>query len=85
MTTQNLHCSELARWPRNPAETMAGLRATLAPGAELVLESTPNGVGDCFYDEWERAPETGLVRHFFPWWMEEQYVAEAVDPANVYR
>lgn len=82
MTAQNLHCSELARWPGHPAETLAGLRATLAPNAELVLESTPEGVGGCFYDEWERAPETGLVRHFFPWWKEEQYVAQAVDPAT---
>jgi hypothetical protein len=34
LTVQNLHCSELARWPGDPAETLAGLRATLAPGAE---------------------------------------------------
>ena len=29
MTVQNLHCSELARWPGDPAETLAGLRAAL--------------------------------------------------------
>src|SRR6266568_4347372 len=23
--------------------------------------------------EWERAPETGYVRHFFPWWMDTGY------------
>ena len=45
LTAQNLHCSELARWPGDPAETLAGLRATLAPGGELILESTPEGVG----------------------------------------
>lgn len=82
MTVQNLHCSELARWPGDPAETLAGLRAALSPGAELVLESTPDGVGGCFHDEWERAPETGLVQHFFPWWKEAHYVAGAVDPAT---
>ena len=32
LTVQNLHCSELARWPGDPAETLAGLRAALAPG-----------------------------------------------------
>ena len=48
LTVQNLHCSELARWPGDPAETLAGLRAAMAPGAELILESTPDGVGGCF-------------------------------------
>lgn len=82
LTVQNLHCSELARWPGDPAETLAGLRATLAPGAEMVLESTPDGAGGCFHDEWLRASETGLVRHFFPWWLEDRYVSAPVDPAT---
>lgn len=83
MTVQNLHCSELARWPGNPAETLAGLRAALSPEGEQVLESTPNGVGGCFYDEWHSAEETGTVRHFFPWWMEERYRGNAVDPQSM--
>jgi hypothetical protein len=73
MTIQNLHCSEVARWSGNGAETLASLRAALAPEGELVLESTPNGAYGCFYAEWERAQETGTVRHFFPWWMESTY------------
>ena len=83
LTVQNLHCSELARWPGDPAETLAGLRAALAPGAELILESTPDGVGGCFHEEWQKAGETGMVRHFFPWWMERRYRAEAVDEASL--
>ncbi len=83
MTLQNLHCSELARWPGNAAEILAGLRAALAPGAEMVLESTPQGVGGCFHDEWQRAHETGVVRHFFPWWMERRYRAAAVDETSL--
>ncbi|MGA2807957.1 MAG: terminase [Terracidiphilus sp.] len=83
LTVQNLHCSELARWPGDPAETLAGLRAGLAPGAELILESTPEGVGGCFHEEWQKAGETGMVRHFFPWWMEERYRAEAVNEASL--
>lgn len=77
LTAQNLHCSELARWPGDPADILAGLRAALAPNAEVVLESTPQGVGGCFYEEWQKAPETGMVRHFFPWWMEQAYRADA--------
>ncbi len=32
LTVQNLHCSELARWPKNPAEILAGLRAQPGTG-----------------------------------------------------
>ena len=78
MTIQNLHCSEVARWPGNPAETLAGLRAAMPPRGELVLESTPNGPSGCFYSEWKQAADTGMVRHFFPWWWEESYVSIAV-------
>ena len=78
LTVQNLHCSEMARWPGDAGETLAGIRAALAPGGEEILESTPMGVGGCFYEEWQRAEETGAVRHFFPWWMEKRYVAGAV-------
>ncbi len=86
LTAQNLHCSELARWPGDPAETLAGLRAALVPGGELVLESTPSGVGGCFYNEWQNAAATGpspMVRHFFPWWMEPRYRAEPADAATL--
>jgi len=79
LTFQNLHCSEVSRWGGNAAETLAGLRAGLAPNGEQVLESTPNGVAGCFYEEWQRAEETGLIRHFFPWWLEPGYRAAAVD------
>ncbi len=83
LTVQNLHVSELARWPGDPAETLAGLRAALAPGAETILESTPGGAGGCFYEEWQKADETGTVRHFFPWWMERRYRGRPADAATL--
>ena len=83
LTVQNLHCSELARWPGDAADILAGLRAAMAPGGELILESTPQGVGGCFYEEWRKAGETATVRHFFPWWMETRYHSEAVDEASL--
>jgi len=73
LTIQNLHCSEVARWPRDAAATLASLRAAVPPNGEIVLESTPNGAAGCFYDEWIRAHETGYTRHFFPWWWEPTY------------
>jgi hypothetical protein len=55
----------------------------MAPGAELIIESTPDGVGGCFHEEWQKAGETGMVRHFFPWWMECRYRAAEVDEDNL--
>lgn len=76
MTIHNLHCSEVARWPRDGAETLASLRSAVPENGEVVLESTPNGAGGPFYEEWQRAEETGHSRHFFPWWYEERYRIE---------
>ena len=73
LTIHNLHCSEVARWPRDVSETLASLRAAVPPGGEIFLESTPNGAGGAFYDEWQSAPETGYTRHFYPWWLDPSY------------
>jgi hypothetical protein len=73
LTIQNLHCSEVSRWPGDAEETLASLRAAVTPDGEIVLESTANGAGGCFYEEWQRAAETGYSRHFYPWWWEPSY------------
>jgi len=78
LTISNLHCSEVARWPGDATAVLQGLKAALAPGGELVLESTPQGAQGCFWEEWQRASETNTVRHFFPWWWESSYVGTAV-------
>lgn len=78
LSIQNLHLSEVSRWPGDAQETLAGLRAALSPLGEIVIESTPNGAYGCFYAEWSRASESGTVQHFFPWWMEEAYVSDPV-------
>jgi len=75
-TIQNLHCSEVSRWGRSGEEALASLRAAVVPGGEIVLESTANGAGGLFYEEWQRADETGYTRHFFPWWFDDGYVNE---------
>lgn len=36
------------------------------------------GAGGCFWREWQDAPRTGMVRHFFPWWTEAAYLGTAV-------
>ena len=82
ITIQNLHCSEIARWSGDAAETMASISAALVPNGELVLESTPNGAYGYFYDQWQRAEETGMIRHFFPWWMESAYTSQPVNECD---
>ncbi len=85
LSVQNLHCSEVSRWPGDATETLAGLQAALAPGGEMVLESTPCGAYGGFYEAWrggtDEAGGEGLVRHFLPWWMERAYVGPGVDAA----
>jgi len=82
LTIHNLHCSEVARWPRDVAETLASLRAAVPPDGEIFLESTPNGAGGVFYDEWQRAPQTGYTRHFYPWWWDPSYRRPTPHRAN---
>ncbi len=78
MTIHNLHCSEVARWPAKAEETLASLRAAVPRNGEIVLESTPNGAGGAFYQDWQRARETGYTQHFFPWWFDDSYKLEGV-------
>src|SRR5271165_3078345 len=79
MTIHNLHCSEVSRWPRGGAETLASLRAAVVPDGEIVLESTANGAAGLFYDEWQKAAETGYTQHFFPWWYDAGYCLEGTE------
>ncbi|HEX4007855.1 MAG TPA: terminase [Acidobacteriaceae bacterium] len=76
MTITHLHCTELARWPGDAAETLCGLIATLSPAGTLAMESTPMGASGCFWREWQDAERTGTVQHFFPWWLEDAYTGE---------
>jgi len=82
MTIRNLHCSEVAMWSRDGAEALVSLRAAVPPNGQVVLESTPNGAGGAFYQEWQDAAETGFVQHFLPWWMEKGYRRPNLAPAD---
>lgn len=77
-TIHALHGSEVAFWDQ-PEELMLGMRQTIPnkPGTLIVLESTANGVGNWFYDQWQAAVagETEYVPLFFPWWKHPEYTA----------
>ena len=76
-TNQLMHGSEVAFWA-NPEEVMAGMLQTIpmAKNTMVFLESTANGVGGYFYEEYQRASrgESAFKAFFFPWFMLEEYV-----------
>lgn len=75
-TVQLFHGSEVAFWPH--AETHAsGIMQTMpkAPGTEVLLESTANGVGNYYHQQWKQA-EAGLsdfIAVFIPWYWQDEY------------
>lgn len=75
-TIHNLHISELAFWP-NPEETMTSLMQAVPnhKNTIVIIESTANGIGDKFYEEWMRAErgESVFVPMFFPWFEDPEY------------
>ena len=80
-TLHQVACSEIARWPGNPEETLGNLKEALTLDGTLDLESTANDAGGYFYEECQRA-ESGMsefVFHFHPWWWEPQYRVELTE------
>lgn len=75
-TIHNLHASEVAFW-RDGKTIMLGLMQAVpnTPNTMVILESTANGVGGYFYDEWQRAKngESDFIALFFAWFEEPQY------------
>ena len=75
-TIHLLHASELAFWPY-PDETLTSAfqALPLMPGTIAIIESTANGVGGRFYEEWKRAErgENGFTPIFFPWHSFDEY------------
>lgn len=77
-TLSGLHASEVGFWTK-PDELMLGLRQAIpnTPRSMIVLESTANGVGNWFYNQWKATEigETEYIPLFFPWWRHPEYSA----------
>lgn len=75
-TNRFLHCSEVAFW-ENGTEIVAGLLQTvpLAEETFIFLESTANGVGSYFYEEWQLAKkgDSEFKPFFFAWHAHSEY------------
>lgn len=75
-TIQLLHGSEVAFWA-NAAEHAKGIMQAVpdAPGTEIFLESTANGIGNFFHQQWQMA-EAGIsdfIAIFVPWFWQPEY------------
>lgn len=78
-TIQYLHGSEVAMWP-NAIQIMAGLGQTvpLAPGSEMILESTGMGLANLFHSMWTMAVagKSDFMAVFIPWFIQAEYRRE---------
>lgn len=75
-TLQAVHMSEVAFWEN--AEQLTGSLMNSIPnrhGTIIILESTANGVGGWFYDEWMKAirGDSDFTALFFPWFLHKEY------------
>ena len=75
-TIQYFHGSEVSFW-LNASEHTKGIMQAVpdADGTEVILESTANGVGNYFHEQWKLA-EKGLsefIPIFVPWFWQSEY------------
>lgn len=78
-TIQYLHASEAAFWP-NADEHAKGVMQAVpdAPGTEVFIESTANGVGNYFHQQWQMAEsgDSDYIPVFIPWFWQTEYAKE---------
>ena len=70
-TVHNLHISEVA-FIMNAEEKMAGILESVPKGGRITLESTANGMGGYFYEEWDN-PRSEFKKHFYNWMWADEY------------
>lgn len=76
-TIQLLHGSEVAYWP-NAAEHAKGILQAVPnnDGTEIFIESTANGIGNYFHEQWQlaEAGQSDFIAIFVPWYWQDEYV-----------
>ncbi len=75
-TNQFFHGSEVAFWP-NAAEHAKGILQTIPDmaGTEIIYESTANGLGNFFHQQWKLAEsnQSEFIAIFVPWFWQDEY------------
>jgi len=75
LTLQLFHGSEVAFWPHAEGHFAGVMKAvSLVPDTEIILESTANGIGGMFYDQWVLAErgQSDFIPIFLPWYIDPQ-------------
>ena len=85
-TLQYFHGSEVAFW-MNASEHTKGIMQAVpdADGTEVIWESTANGVGNFFHEQWKLA-EKGLSEFqaiFVPWFWQSEYRKKLPDEFTI--
>lgn len=72
-TIHNLHMSEVAFWEY--PEVVTGLLQAVPSGGNVFMETTANGEGNLFFDEYQSAKrgDSTFEDRFFAWWMHDEY------------
>lgn len=80
-TIHNIHASEVAFFP-DAKTTMLGLLQCVpdASNTLVVLESTANGIGGYFYEQWQMAVkgESDFIPLFYPWFFDPSYTKDFI-------
>jgi hypothetical protein len=75
-TVQFFHGSEVGFWP-NAQQHAAGILQAIPDedGTEVILESTANGLGNFFHEQWQKAEsgQSDYVAIFVPWYWQPEY------------
>jgi len=75
-TLQYFHGSEVAFWP-NASEHAKGILQSVpdADETEVILESTANGIGNFFHQQWQKAEggQSEFQAIFVPWFWQDEY------------
>lgn len=78
-TIQYLHASEVAFF-KHADEHAKGIMQTVPnnSGTEVFIESTPNGVGNWFHQQWQLAEsgQSDFIAIFIPWFWQDEYRKE---------
>jgi hypothetical protein len=75
-TIQYFHGSEVGFWP-HAEEHAKGIMQAIpdAPDTEVILESTANGIGNYYHQQWQMAErgESEYIAIFVPWYWQSEY------------
>jgi len=73
-TINNLLATEVAFW-RGAADTMTGLIEAVPQSGRVIIESTPNGIGNYYHREVmkARAGDSAFKLHEYGWWVNPEY------------